>query len=91
MKISPIEKILVQRQESHFDRACDAARGLACAAFHVDDAGYVDYPGVDWNRSTDSIILTFVGYRVDMGMMGGDHTYEFSAYIDRYEEQGEAE
>ena len=86
MIVTP-EQIIVQRLEANFDRACDYAYRLALSRFGFDDCGRTDRLDLsDFDRTTDSVCVTFVRYRQSGGMGGREHIYEFEATITRENE-----
>lgn len=72
--------IHVDRQESNFDRASEAAIRMALERFGVDEAGYV--ANVDVERSEANVNVKFVGYQAIGGMGGWSHVYTFEAWVE---------
>jgi ATP-dependent Clp protease ATP-binding subunit ClpA len=80
-----VRSVIVAREESDFDRACDAAYRMALDFFEIDESGNTaKVPG--WRRATDSIVVVFVSYRVSGGMGGRQHIYTFEARAERNQE-----
>ncbi len=82
--------IHISRQESNFDRACEAAYKYALMRFHADDDGYLNNVK-DSERSTDSVVVEFVSYRHTGGMGGQSFQYEFVAWVERYVDEDDEE
>lgn len=80
--------IQIDRDESGFDRACDAAYRMACGKFGADDNGHLRNV-TNSERSTDSIIVEFASYRRSGSMVGTVHTYSFVAWVERADEPGD--
>lgn len=78
-------KFPITRTDSHFDRACESAYRIAIGYFGCDENGYLTYVE-DFDRSTDSVVVRFVGYEVHGGYIGVSHIYTFEAWVERYEE-----
>ncbi len=68
----------VTRNESGFDRACDAALSLAWAYFEIDADGH-SRRVKDWKRSENSIKIEFITYQAQFGYLGTQHLYQFRA------------
>lgn len=89
IKIRERKLIAVERQEANFDRACDAARSIAMGMFGCSYAGHLDNVE-DSDRSTDWVVIEFLSYRNIASMGGESYIYEFFAYVDREDEEFEA-
>lgn len=76
----------VERQEAHFDRACDAAYRMAMMRFDCDDCGHLNNVQ-DSCRSTDTVIVEFKSYRHTGSMAGQSHHYHFVAWVQRHEDE----
>lgn len=76
-------EIQVSRQESNFDRACDAAYGQALMYFEIDEDGH-SRRVKDWDRSCCWIEVEFNRY-VRIG--GNDHCYVFIAKTVKSDEE----
>jgi hypothetical protein len=64
----------VVRQESNFDRACDAAYLRAINHFEIDEDGH-SRRIKDWDRTCCCIELEFIRYK----RIGNEHCYLFRA------------
>ncbi len=80
IQIGDIENIIVDRNESGFDRACDAAFRMAIARFGVDDNGHSSRVE-GWERSQCWVEVEFLRYV----RSGCNHTYTFSAMVRKVE------
>jgi hypothetical protein len=79
-------QIPINRLDANFDRACDSAYHLALMMFGADEDGHLTNVK-DSERSCDTIVVEFIGYRHSGSMAGQSHDYEFVAWVDRYEEE----
>jgi len=87
MKINERKKIVIDRTDAHFDRACEAAYKHACLAAGVNDSGHMEnVEGSD--RSRDALHVEFVGYECQGGMGGISHTYKFEMYVTLEDDDG---
>jgi len=75
-QIDQPETIVIDRNESGFDRAADAAFRMAISKFGIDDDGYTDRVE-GWERSKCWVEVEFVRYI----RSGCNHTYTFSAMV----------
>lgn len=79
-------KFQITRQESNFDRACDAAHYYATLYYGIDEY-HRPIKEFEFERSTDTIHIKFVGYEHSSGYANENrHIYEFESWIERYEE-----
>lgn len=69
--------VVVVREESGFDRACDSAYNRAISIFQIDEDGHS--PMVGWERSDCSVNIEFKGYK----RMGRSHIYSFVAFVEK--------
>jgi len=86
MRITDVEKFTVSRSESNFDRACESAYGIAIATFEINEAGYSDRADLDFQRTTDELVVRFTGYTYTGSMAGKHHKYEFFTWIERHDD-----
>lgn len=77
-RILATEKVVVNRRESSFDRACDEAYNLAVMMLGIDDSGHSTRVK-KWDRSTCFIRVVFESYEHVGSMGGGSHKYTFRA------------
>lgn len=70
------ERIVITRQESNFDRACEAAYGRAVATLGIDDDGHAQNVK-GWERSSCYIRVVFEHYEHTGSMSGQTYTYVF--------------
>lgn len=75
-QIDQPETIVIDRNESGFDRASDAAFLRAISLFGIDDDGHTDRV-TGWDRSECWVEIEFVRYTRG----GCNHTYTFSAMV----------
>lgn len=64
----------------NFDRACSAAFKYAVSHYDIDDCDRST--SVDFDRSTDTVMVKFKEYRSS----GNEHVYKFECYIERAKE-----
>lgn len=74
IEIGEVIEISIMRQESNFDRACDAAYQYAIMRFDIDQDGHSSRIR-GWERSRCSIEISFVSYI----RTGNEHLYVFNA------------
>ncbi len=84
---SKIEEIEIVRDESHFDRACDAAYKTALYRFGIDEAGHAR--DADFPRHCSDLKVAFKTYVHSGGMGGQEHLYIFEAWMERYDDENE--
>ncbi len=75
-KILKSEKIVIDRNESNFDRACDEAYNRTVMMLGIDDCGHADKVK-GWDRSRCSVRVVFVSYEHYGSMIGHEHRYTF--------------
>jgi hypothetical protein len=75
-KINQSETIVIDRNESGFDRACDAAFRMAISTFKIDDDGHTSRVE-GWHRSQCWVEVEFARYI----RSGCNHTYTFLATV----------
>lgn len=69
--------VVVVREESGFDRACDTAYRRAISMYQIDEDGHS--PMVGWERSDCSLSVEFKGYK----RTGNSHVYSFVVCVDK--------
>lgn len=77
-------QIIVDREESNFDRACDSAYVMAVGMFGIDEDGHSSRIN-GWERSSCWIEVVFDSYV----RHGSRHMYGFLAYPRKAEPDGE--
>ena len=83
-KLNEEVEIVVNREEAHFDQACDAATRGAVQRFGVNEYGHItNVEGAE--RCDSSIEMMFVDYHVSGGMGGWTHYYRFKAKVIKYD------
>lgn len=82
MNIGDSIEIIVNRDESHFDRACDSAYQRAVLLFGIDENGHSKRVK-DWERSCCWIEIEFIRYK----RIGSDHCYIFMAKTAKNEDE----
>ena len=81
-----LESIHISRQESNFDRACEEANKSACLNYGLDENSHSKK--IDFDRSTDTIVVKFIEYRCYMGYAGSpNYLYTFESWITRNTEE----
>lgn len=78
--------IIICRKEANFDRACDAAYEWALSKFEVSETGHINAVE-NSSRSTDSLVVQFTSYQRIGTIVGQDHIYSFSAWIERHDDE----
>jgi hypothetical protein len=89
MKIGDVKKITVTQhhvRRPDFGDACNDAHARALDVFGLGEFGHSEK--VDFDRTTDSLVVEFKGYRHTSNMGGQETIFIFEAWIDRYEEDG---
>ena len=79
MRVGKLEKIVITRSETNFDKACESAYSYAIIRFKIDEDGH----GPNFVRSTDKICVKFKSYEHTGCMVGQNFIYTFDAWIDR--------
>lgn len=72
---------VVRRDEPNLDRAMDVARDIAMSYFRIDDDGHS--ANGEFDRSTDSIDVEFLGVSSSYSVVGCEILYKFRASIMR--------
>jgi hypothetical protein len=73
-------EIVITRNESNFDRACESAWRRAIDTFGIDEFGHsIKVKG--FQRSTDYIVTEFKTYKHTASMCGHTYDYIFEAYV----------
>lgn len=82
-KYKPGERlsVVVYRNESNFDKACDMAVRIAVGMFGIDEAGHIHHvEGAD--RSRSYLVLEFRTVRISASMGGWGFDYQFDAWVE---------
>lgn len=74
--------------EPNFDRACEQAYKQALMRFDCDDCGHLNNVK-DSQRSMDTVVVEFKGYKHYGGMGGQSCCYTFQAWVTRNEDEDE--